>query len=106
MPVGRSACVSTRRLQVKPASGMLKRVLTVFLRGNFFGMFDCETKIQLSDRVVCFDFHDIKDEFTKFYAMFRVLTWVKQKFVQQNREVRKKVVMDEVWSGVSEQNLS
>jgi type IV secretory pathway VirB4 component len=86
-----------RRLVEKPVSSELREVLKPFLRGNSLGIFDCETAFSLSDQVVSFDFSEIKDEFTKLYAEFGVLAWVRQKFVQQNRRLKKKFIVDEGW---------
>lgn len=86
-----------RRLTDKPVSAELREVLKPFLRGNSLGIFDCETGLTLSDQVVSFDFSEIRDEFTKLYAEFGVLAWVRQKFVQQNRRLKKKFIVDEGW---------
>lgn len=40
---------------------------------------------------------EIKDEFTKLYSSFVILTWVWQKFVLKNREKKKIIVCDEAW---------
>lgn len=40
---------------------------------------------------------EIKDEFTKLYASFVILTWVWQKFVLKNKEKKKIIVCDEAW---------
>jgi type IV secretory pathway VirB4 component len=87
-----------RRLADKPISAELREILKPFLGGNSLGIFDCETSLTLSDQVVSFDFSEIRDEFTKLYAQFGVLTWIRQKFVQQNRRLKKKFIVDEGWS--------
>lgn len=40
---------------------------------------------------------DIKDDFTKLYASYVILTWVWQKFVLKNKEKQKIIVCDEAW---------
>lgn len=40
---------------------------------------------------------EIKDEFTKLYSSFVILTWVWQKFILKNREKKKIIVCDEAW---------
>jgi type IV secretory pathway VirB4 component len=87
-----------RRLSTKPAAENLAVILKPFLRGSSMGMFDCQTAVNISDApVVCFDVNEIKDEFTRFYAMFVLLGWTWQKFAQKNRDARKRVIVDEAW---------
>ena len=47
--------------------------------------------------IISFDMSEIKDEFTKLYASFVILTWVWQKFVLKNKEKKKIIVCDEAW---------
>lgn len=75
----------------------LAKLLIPFLRGNSLGMFDCESKIDTNTSIVSFDMSDIKDEFTKLYASFVLLTWAWQKFVLKNKEKKKIIVCDEAW---------
>ena len=60
-------------------------------------MFDCESSIFSNDDIVSFDLSEIKDEFTKLYASFVILTWTWQKFILKNKEKKKIVVCDEAW---------
>ena len=64
---------------------------------NSLGIFDCESKITSDAEIINFDMSEIKDEFTKLYASFVILTWVWQKFVLKNKEKRKIIVCDEAW---------
>ena len=75
----------------------LAKILVPFLKGNSLGLFDCESKITSSSEIINFDMSEIKDEFTKLYASFVILTWVWQKFVLKNKENRKIIVCDEAW---------
>ncbi len=75
----------------------LAELLVPFLRGNSLGIFDCESKINSDSEIVCFDMSEIKDEFTKLYSSFVILTWIWQKFVLKNKEKRKIIVCDEAW---------
>lgn len=75
----------------------LAKLLIPFLQGNSLGMFDCESKIDTNTSIVSFDMSDIKDEFTKLYASFVLLTWAWQKFVLKNKEKKKIIVCDEAW---------
>lgn len=75
----------------------LAEILVPFLKGNSLGIFDCESKITSDTDIINFDMSEIKDEFTKLYASFVILTWVWQKFVLKNKEKRKIIVCDEAW---------
>lgn len=75
----------------------LAKLLVPFLRGNSLGIFDCESKITSDTEIINFDMSEIKDEFTKLYASFVILTWVWQKFVLKNKEKKKIIVCDEAW---------
>ncbi|RKO65690.1 VirB4 family type IV secretion system protein [Desulfofundulus salinus] len=84
------------KLQEKPATEKLCLILKPFLRGNSLGMFDCETSKDLTAPVVVFDLSRIRDDFTKLYAMFVVLTWAWHKFALRHTG-KKMVVIDEAW---------
>ena len=75
----------------------LAELLVPFLKGNSLGIFDCESKINSESDIVSFDMSEIKDEFTKLYASFVILTWIWQKFVLKNKDKRKIIVCDEAW---------
>ncbi|MQL53609.1 DUF87 domain-containing protein [Desulfofundulus thermobenzoicus] len=84
------------KLEKKPGTSNLCLILKPFLRGNSLGMFDCETSVDLEAPVVAFDFSRIKDEFTKLYAMFVVLSWAWHKFALRYAG-NKMVIVDEAW---------
>lgn len=75
----------------------LSELLIPFLKGNSLGIFDCESKIYSDADIICFDMSEIKDEFTKLYSSFVILTWVWQKFVLKNKNKKKIIVCDEAW---------
>ena len=75
----------------------LAKILIPFLKGNSLGLFDCESKISYDSDIINFDMSEIKDEFTKLYSSFVILTWVWQKFILKNKEKRKIIVCDEAW---------
>lgn len=75
----------------------LAELLVPFLQGNSLGFFDCESSITSNEDIICFDMSEIKDEFTKLYSSFVILTWVWQKFVLKNKEKKKIIVCDEAW---------
>lgn len=75
----------------------LAELLIPFLKGGSLGIFDCESEIFSDDDIVSFDMSEIKDEFTKLYASFVILTWVWQKFILKNKDKKKLIVCDEAW---------
>ena len=75
----------------------LAELLIPYLKGNSLGIFDCESTIYSDNDIISFDMSEIKDEFTKLYASFVILTWVWQKFVLKNKEKKKIIVCDEAW---------
>jgi len=75
----------------------LAKLLIPFLNGNSLGIFDCESSIDTSSNIISFDMSEIKDEFTKLYASFVLLTWAWQKFVLKNKDKKKIIVCDEAW---------
>ena len=75
----------------------LAELLIPYLKGNSLGIFDCESTIYSDNDIISFDMSEIKDEFTKLYASFVILTWVWQKFVLRNKEKKKIIVCDEAW---------
>lgn len=86
-----------KKLKERNNCNELSEILVPFLRGNSLGIFDCESKITSDAEIVTFDMSDIKDDFTKLYASYVILTWVWQKFVLKNKEKRKIIVCDEAW---------
>ena len=86
-----------KKLKQRNKCNELAELLMPFLKGNSLGIFDCESKINSDSEIVSFDMSEIKDEFTKLYASFVILTWVWQKFVLKNKEKKKIIVCDEAW---------
>lgn len=86
-----------KKLKERQSCLELAEILVPFLRGNSLGIFDCESQINSDVDIINFDMSEIKDEFTKLYASFVILTWVWQKFVLKNKEKKKIIVCDEAW---------
>jgi conjugal transfer ATP-binding protein TraC len=86
-----------KKLQERGKCEELADILVPFLKNNSLGIFDCESRITSSEDIICFDMSEIKDEFTKLYSSFVILTWVWQKFILKNREKKKIIVCDEAW---------
>ena len=86
-----------KKLKERGKCDELSELLIPFLKGNSLGIFDCESKITSDSEIVNFDMSEIKDDFTKLYASYVILTWVWQKFVLKNKDKRKIIVCDEAW---------
>lgn len=86
-----------RKLKERNNCLELAQLLVVFLKGNSLGIFDCESQITSNADIISFDMSEIKDEFTKLYASFVILTWIWQKYILKNKEKKKIIVCDEAW---------
>ena len=86
-----------KKLKARENCTELAELSVPFLRGNSLGIFDCESQISSDAEIINFDMSEIKDEFTKLYASFVILTWVWQKFVLKKKEKKKIIVCDEAW---------
>ena len=86
-----------KKLKERGKCKELAELLIPFLKGNSLGIFDCESKINSNEEIISFDMSDIKDEFTKLYSSFVILTWVWQKIVLKNKDRRKIIICDEAW---------
>lgn len=75
----------------------LAETLIPFLKGRSLGMFDCQSTVNVKEDIIGFNLSDIKDEFTKFYTTFVLLTWLWQKFILLNKDKEKIVAVDESW---------
>lgn len=85
-------------LENKPGTERLSLLITPMLRGNSLGMFDGQSKLEIEDALlVCFDIHNIKDEFTRLYVMAVLLSWIWQKYTLKNPKIKKHVYFDEGW---------
>ena len=84
-------------LAKRESSKELSEILTPFLKGKSLGMFDCQSNLNARDDIIGFDLSDIKDEFTKFYSTFVLLTWLWQKYVLLNKDKEKIIAVDESW---------
>ena len=86
-----------KKLKERGKCEELAELLIPFLKGNSLGIFDCESKINYDNEIISFDMSEIKDDFTKLYASYVILTWAWQKFVFKNKEKKKIIVCDEAW---------
>lgn len=86
-----------KKLKSRGKCDELANLLIPFLKGNSLGFFDCESKITSNEEIICFDMSEIKDEFTKLYSSFVILTWVWQKYVLKNKDKKKIIICDEAW---------
>lgn len=86
-----------KRLTERNNCKELAEILVPFLKGNSLGIFDSESTITSNEDIICFDMSEVKDEFTKLYSSFVILTWAWQKFVLKNKQKKKIIVCDEAW---------
>ena len=86
-----------KKLKERNKCNELAELLVPFLKGNSLGIFYCESRITSDEEIINFYMSEIKDEFTKLYASFVILTWVWQKYVLKNKNKKKIIVCDEAW---------
>ena len=77
-----------KKLDEREKCKELAEILIPFLRGNSLGIFDCESTIFSNEDIISFDMSEIKDEFTKLYSSFVILTFA---FVNQNTKKAHKI---------------
>lgn len=86
-----------KRIGSKPGGEELALILKPFLLGGTLGMFDGQTSVDLVNApIVDFAIREIRDEFTRLYCMFVILSWIWTKFCQKDRHL-KMVPVDEAW---------
>jgi conjugal transfer ATP-binding protein TraC len=87
-----------QRLSQDPKAERLCLLLKQYLRGNSLGLFDGQSAANLGDApLVSIDVFNLEEKFARPYAMAVALSWIWDKFVKGNPEVKKRVVVDEAW---------
>lgn len=82
----------------KMGADKLAKILMPFQKGGPQGYFDGQSISRFYDSpLVVFDVSGLVSEFAKTYAMYVMISWVWEKFVKRNRQVRKQVIVDEAW---------
>lgn len=76
----------------------LSKILLPFQKGGPQGFFDGQSVGRFYESpIVCFDLSPLTTELSRTYSMYVLLSWVWEKFVKQNKEQRKRVLVDEAW---------
>jgi len=76
----------------------LATVLVPYTRGRSLGLFDGQSRVNLSGaNIICFDFKNLEEDFMRPLAMHVALSWIWEKFVKKNEKNRKMVICDEAW---------
>jgi conjugal transfer ATP-binding protein TraC len=76
----------------------LANILLSYCRGGPQGFFDGQSIGHFYDTpVVVFDISGLQTEFSRTYAMYVMLSWIWEKFVKRNRNIKKRVLVDEAW---------
>ena len=79
------------------------KLLSLFTKGDsgIYDLFDCQTNfsaINLTNvPVIRFDIQGIEDDVLRPIGMHVVLSWIWNKFVKKNVNIRKRVLADEAW---------
>lgn len=76
----------------------LHTLLSGYLKGAPMGIFDGQSRLNLSDAgLICFNLRNMEQNTQRPVAMHVALTWIWEHFVRPNRNQRKIVVADEAW---------
>lgn len=76
----------------------LANILIPFQKGGPQGYFDGQSITRFYDSpLVVFDVSGLVSKFAKTYAMYVMISWVWEKFVKKNKQLKKVVLADEAW---------
>jgi len=76
----------------------LKTILSDFVKGGPLGFFDGQTAFKLREKhLVVFDNSALRNQLSKMYAMFVLLSWLWEKYVKVDKHIQKHIVVDEAW---------
>lgn len=77
----------------------LANSLEMFKRDGINGMFDGQssTNVDFTAPIITFDVSDLEEGTMRPIGMFVALSWIWEKFVKKDPEIKKKVICDEAW---------
>ncbi|HCC06762.1 MAG TPA: conjugal transfer protein [Clostridiales bacterium] len=76
----------------------LSEMMKILVDGRSLSMFDGQTKIDLSKRLIGINLKHLTDEFMKFFAVVNVMSWIWGKFSNWKfKGIHKRVIVDEGW---------
>lgn len=79
----------------------LVNALRMFKKGGVYDMFDCHTSPDLQDfknsPIVTFNISSLEESVLRPIGMYIALSWIWEKFVKKNPEIKKRIVCDEAW---------
>lgn len=76
----------------------LAEIMKIITGNGSLSMFDCETTIDLNNKIIGIDLKHLTDEYMKFYATINILSWVWSKFSNwKYKDIRKMFIVDEGW---------
>lgn len=85
----------------------LVNALAMFRKEEIYGMFDCQTSINVNfkkDPLIIFDVSKLEESILRPIGMYIALSWTWEKFVKKNPESQKFVICDEAWMLMDESN--
>lgn len=76
----------------------LAATIKIMTGDRSLSMFDNQTAIDLDNKVIGIDLKHLSDEFTKFFAMVNILSWIWSKLGNwKYKNIKKRVIVDEGW---------
>lgn len=87
-----------RVMKEKIKNKELADILSNFLTGNTLGVFDCQSTLKITDKMICFDISEIKDEIMRYYVSLVLTIWITNKYISTKEKNKRYVVVDEAWN--------
>lgn len=83
---------------LKDKNDKLYSILTQFCKGGPLGYFDGQTAVDLKTKsLVVFDLLALRNENSKMFAMYVLLSWLWENYVKIDRTTQKHLGVDEAW---------
>ncbi len=82
----------------KGVNQKLYNILTQYCKGGPLGFFDGQTALDLKAKsLVVFDLLALRNETSKMFAMYVLLSWLWENYVKKERSIQKHLGVDEAW---------
>jgi len=82
----------------KGKNDKLYNILTQYCKGGPLGYFDGQTALDLKTKsLIVFDLLALRNEVSKMFAMYVLLSWLWENYVKKERNIQKHLGVDEAW---------
>lgn len=104
MPIISDLYNSLKSLAQKEGSLKIKELansLIMYVKGGIYDLFDRQTSYSLTgfgDRpIITFDVSALEENILRPIGMYIALTWIWERFIKKDHELKKRVICDEAW---------